>query len=194
MRPVAALGAAQEHLSGGHKASRSTSGTPGSQSPTSAPHVLGVGLAFLPDMQISVSSSDQTALFPSPPLLSQAFLSGGSCVAGTKAFSQTSTVIEGNQKDSSLSRGGGDDVLNFRRLWPGVYIASPVRGRGKSKAFPGKADRTPSRPGGYSWGSGRDSGKQRLSQTASSPARPADEAKAEWAVLDQGRACGGLPS
>lgn len=64
-------------------------------------------------------------------------------MADTKAFSQTSIVIEGNQKDSSLSRGGGDDVLHFQRLLRWVYIASPETGRGKSKAFPGRLTEHP---------------------------------------------------
>lgn len=139
--------------------------------------------------------------FVPPPLFSpRPSCLEGSCARGSKAFSQTSVVIEGNRKDSSGSRGGqDDDILNFWQFLKQVSItlfipiAYHVRGREKSKAFPGRLSEYPPHLVGAA-GAGR--GAQ-----ASSPccrlqlARLGlhDESKAQGPALDLCRAHGGLP-
>lgn len=147
---MAAPGAAQERPQEGQGFQEQASGTPGSQSPTPALHVPGVGLVFPLWLQNQcVHSVINLHCFCHPLFSPRPFCLEGSYAGGTKAFSQTNTVIEGNQKDSSRSRGGQDDILNFQQFLKRVYIPLflpllyPVRGREKSKAFRGRRSEGP---------------------------------------------------
>lgn len=117
---------------------------------------------------------------------------------GTKAFSQTNTVIEGNQKDSSRSRGGQDDILNFPQVlkWvdipPFILIASPMTGREKSKAFPGRLSEHPHSLVGVAGERGGTQASSPCCRLRLARLGLQDESKAEGAELDQCTVCGGL--